>query len=186
MASLMRIPSGAGRIVLLAGALALSACNSGSLSQGLSSAAADAKNPPPAAAGQGGLQQQASLTGSVAPVAFLPVTGAPQTAVATLAGAMRGAAQANGVPVVVSLDRGARYQIKGYFSALADSSGSTLVYVWDVLDGQGNRLHRISGQERGGPAQGDPWTGIGQETLSKVANSTMGNLRNWLAARPAG
>lgn len=173
----------AGMALAMAVATVLSACNSGSLTQGLSSAAVENRNPQPAA---GANQQQAALTGTVAPVAFLPVTGAPQTAVATLAGAMRGAAQSNGVPVVVSLDRGARYQVKGYFSALADGSGSTVVYVWDVLDASGNRLHRISGQERGGAAQGDPWTGIGQDTLAKVAGATMANLRAWLASRPAG
>lgn len=133
---------------------------------------------------QGG-DQTAALP-QTPPVAFLPVTGAPQSAVTQLANAMRSAAQANAVPVVVSVDRGARYQVKGYFSALNDGSGTVLVYVWDILDANGVRVHRISGQERGGPAAGDPWSGIDDGVISRVASATMSSLRSWVSTRGAG
>lgn len=127
-------------------------------------------------------QQMASIP-RVPPVAFLPVTGAPQSAVTKLAGAMRNAARSNAVPVVVSVDRGAQYQLKGYFSALNDGSGAVLVYVWDVLDAKGVRVHRISGQERGGTSTGDPWAGISDDMISRVAGTTMNALRSWATTR---
>ena len=71
--------------------------------------------------------QQVAALPRVAPVAFLPVTGAPQTVVSRLASAMRSAARDESVPVVVSIQQGAQYQVKGYFSALGDKTGSTLV-----------------------------------------------------------
>ena len=206
------IKASAAVIVMVVGSLALSACNSGSVSQGLGSAAVAPQQsvvnaPQPAGtvgtSGQGSetalladqsAQQQnqfqrGSQTASLSPtppVSFLPVTGAPQSAVTSLANAMRAAAQSNQVPVVVSLQQGARYQVKGYFSALNDGTGTILVYVWDVLDANGTRIHRISGQERGGIANGDPWSGVNDEVLNRVAQSTMASLRTWISTRNAG
>ncbi len=201
-----RLPLAAGLVTLLA----LAGCNSGSLSDGLSSTSASTRQTivdPVAPAQnvgeqqgseqafqqqgqqqpvlQGGSQQTASL-GESDPVAFLPVTGAPQTTVTTLANAMRQQAQTNKVQVVSSLQAGARYQVKGYFSALNDSGTSQLVYVWDVLDSNGVRVHRISGQERGIEAGGDPWVGITEDVLRKVAATTMASLRSWMSTRNRG
>jgi hypothetical protein len=203
--------------VALIAALGLSACNTGSVADGLAPTAAMTSVPPPPSAGATALAPQAAtstapesaiapqtaanaatsvpgqaqtktaaLGGSTQPVAFLPVTGAPQTAVTSLAGSMRNAAKAEAVPIVGSVEQGAKYQVKGYFSALNDGSGTILVYVWDVLDRDGARVHRISGQERGVKSAGDPWDGIGPDLLSKVAGTTMTSLRSWMATRGAG
>ena len=193
------------RFVALAALAGLAACNSTSLTDTMGTASSGAPQPTvgvgsqnqqmatqqaPAMGqnqtmGQPAGQQMASVQ-RVPPVAFLPVTGAPQSAVTGLATAMRDAARANAVPVVVSVDRGAQYQVKGYFSALNDASGSVLVYVWDILDAKGVRIHRISGQERGGRANGDPWQGIGPDVLNRVAATTMRSLRQWELTPSAG
>lgn len=133
-----------------------------------------------------GQSKTAALSGSISPVAFLPVTGAPQSAVSSLANSMRASAKTESVPVVVSVEQGARYQIKGYFSALNDGTGTILVYVWDVLDQNGARVHRISGQERGSSSPGDPWAGITPSILERVAGITMNSLRTWMSTRSAG
>ncbi|MFZ1813607.1 MAG: hypothetical protein WBO55_03995 [Rhizobiaceae bacterium] len=187
------------RSTLLLAALSLAACNSGSLSEGLGSARVSnttTSSPQPAqgvggqtallAEPSSGSNQQVASLGPTSPVAFLPVTGAPQSAVTSLAGAMRSSAQANQVPVVVSVEQGARFQVKGYFSALNDGSGTILVYVWDVLDANGSRVHRISGQERGPAAAGDPWVAINEDMLKRVSDTTMASLRTWLSTRNAG
>jgi hypothetical protein len=122
----------------------------------------------------------------VPPVAFLPVTGAPQSKVTELAASMRAAARDQQVPVVVSADDGAQYQVKGYFSALSDGGGSLLVYVWDILDRNGTRVHRISGEERGGSTRGDPWSAISEEMIDRLARSTMSDLRNWMTRAGTG
>ncbi|GIL02343.1 MAG: hypothetical protein BroJett030_22420 [Alphaproteobacteria bacterium] len=155
------------------------------------SAMADTARPSPAqqqvaSQQQATSQQQVAALPRVDPVAFLPVTGAPQSIVTRLAGSMRSAAQAQSVPVVVSVDRGARYQVKGYFSALGDGSGTTLVYVWDILDRNGVRVHRISGQERGPAASGDPWNSVTSDMIDRVAQSTVGSLRTWMSSSRSG
>lgn len=196
---------------MLAALVVLSACNTGSVTDGLqtqsaapSPAGQQAVRPqtavgsetalapvPPAAGSADALNRQAepappATTAAIPqlpPVAFLPVTGAPQSAVTDLARSMRSAAEANSVPVVVSTEQGARYQIKGYFSALKDGNETVLVYVWDVLDANGNRIHRISGQERGSGSSGDPWTGITASVIDSVARTTMAGLRSWISTR---
>jgi hypothetical protein len=182
--------------------LMVAGCNSGSISEGLrpvptASIGAPAQQIQPAApvGNETALtsepvsspRAQAALQGSTnplapqtQPVAFLPVTGAPQSTVATLASSMRRAALAQSVPIVVSVNDGAQYQIKGYFSALNDASGTTLVYVWDVLDRNGTRIHRISGQERTRTSGGDPWNSIDDSLIDQVAQSTMSSLRTWM------
>jgi hypothetical protein len=140
---------------------------------------AQSTNRPPAG------NQMASVP-RVDPVAFLPVTGAPQAVVTKLAASMRSAAESYAVPVVVSVDRGARYQIKGYFSAMGGNTGTTLIYVWDILDKNGVRVHRISGQEHGPPTGGDPWDAIGSDTINRVAQSTMASLRSWVSSGNSG
>lgn len=192
-------------IALVAAALLATACQSGSISDGLrpvASVGSGQQRPVPAggvgsetalapqqpvatspnaALRDGG--QTASLSPSVPPVVFLPVTGAPQSAVTNLATSMRAAAKSEAIPVVASLDRGATYQIKGYFSALNDGAGTILVYVWDILDQNGTRVHRISGQERGSRASGDPWGAITPEILERVAWTTMNGLHTWMTTR---
>ena len=84
------------------------------------------------------------------------------------------------------MDQGARYQLRGYFSALNEGKSVTLVYVWDVLDTSGSRVHRIAGQETGGSSSTDPWNGVSSAMMQQVARNTMQSLRSWLERRSAG
>lgn len=186
--------------VLLACFVLLTGCNTGSISEGLRPDAGVASRNQPAPAEAVGnttayapqsdnpgstpveQKQQAALQ-PISPVTFLPVTGAPQSTVTSLAASIRAAAQNERVPIVVSVDQGAKYQIKGYFSALSEGNGTLLVYVWDILDLQGNRVHRISGQERGRGSSGDPWASIDSDMIERVARITMSDLRSWITTR---
>lgn len=185
----------------------LAACNSGSLTEGLESAA----NPQPGqnigspspssqtaalntAQGLGGQtpidatgnSQSANQFASVAsgkPVAFLPVSNAPQTAISALSASIRKAAADNQVPIVASIQEGAAYQVKGYFSALEDGSGTLLVYVWDILDRNNKRVYRISGQETSSNKSADPWSSVTSTMIDRVAVSTLSQLRSWLSTK---
>lgn len=197
--------AGALLLLMLAG-LALAACNSGSLTEGLR---IGSRPEPPQAVG-GGARQSAALpapvnqqpapnfnntvnsggattqiasAGQLRPVAFLPVSNAPQSAVSNLARSIRSAAAANRLPVVASVSQGAAYQVKGYFSALEDGSGTLLVYVWDVLDSNNKRVYRINGQEQTSGKSADPWNSVTPQMLDRVAQTTVTQLRGWLASR---
>ena len=123
--------------------------------------------------------QTAALDTSNA-LTFLPVEGAPQTAITSLSKSIRTSAQQYGLTVLPATQTGAKYQVKGYFSALNDGSSTLLVYVWDVLDQSGKRVHRINGQERSGSSNSNPWLAIEDEELSRVADRTTARLKSWV------
>ena len=127
-----------------------------------------------------GSETQLAALGPSNSVAFLPVTGAPQQAVTSLSRSLRESAVQYQLPVVPSNQTGARYQIKGYFTALSDGSGTLLVYVWDVFDASGKRLHRINGQERSNRNSTDPWQSITESEYDAVASATVSDLHAWL------
>ncbi|MBL4727638.1 MAG: hypothetical protein JKY83_13435 [Rhizobiaceae bacterium] len=116
-------------------------------------------------------------------ITFLPVTGAPQRSVADLSTSLASAANSNGIRLIPSNIEGATYRMKGYFSALDDGKGTLLVYVWDVLDESGSRLHRISGQQHTNKKSSDPWASVSTNEIDRVASDTMARLRLWLASR---
>jgi len=113
-------------------------------------------------------------------IAFLPVVGPPQFAVSSLSSAIRRSANSNAITIISDGQPGASYQVKGYFSALDDGSGTILVYIWDILDRGGKTLHRISGEERTGARKTDPWAAIDNRLIDRVVGRTMQNLRQWI------
>lgn len=156
--------------IFLAAALALSGCVSGPAGKGPSTFGADG-----AAATQG-----APIKGDKARFAFAPVNGAPLDVLRDMSSAMNQEAVAHKLKVVPNGDPSATYLVKGYLSAIGDGSGTTLVYVWDILDTNGVRLHRITGQEAGRPAASDPWSGIQAPTVTVAARRTLDALSEWV------
>ncbi|MFK7902267.1 MAG: hypothetical protein AB8B49_05435 [Nitratireductor sp.] len=174
--------------------LSLVACQSGSLSDGLQSVNANdtqTQSTPSQTQAQSPNQfsnpaqngtQTASLPTTKA-VAFLPVANAPQSAVTSLSRSIRNAASTSQVRIVNSTRDGAKYQVKGYFSALEDGGGTLLVYVWDVLDTTNKRVFRISGQERSSSKSADPWSSVTNVMLDRVAQTSLSQLKSWLTSK---
>ncbi len=130
--------------------------------------------------------QSAQQTASLAPspgVAFLPVLGPPQSAVTRLSSAVVRSARANSITIIPNGQPGAKYQVKGYFSALDDGSGTRLIYIWDILDKSGRNIHRISGEERTTSRNADPWSAIDANVINTVVERTMQNFQGWLSTR---
>lgn len=127
-------------------------------------------------------QQVASLDTSKA-LTFLPFEGAPQSKASSLTRLLNSAAQADGLAILPATRAGAKYRVKGYFSALNDGNGTLLVYVWDVVDGSGKRIHRINGRERTGTSKTDPWQAITDAEIERVAKDTTSRLKTWVDKR---
>lgn len=116
---------------------------------------------------------------SSAKFSFAPVTGAPASVLANLSSRLGSEAFAQQIVLVPSGDASATYVVKGYLSAVGDPSGTILVYVWDVFDTSGKRVHRISGQETSASGSQDPWAGVSPDTISNVARRTIAALVSW-------
>src|SRR5690606_13002824 len=70
-----------------------------------------------------------------------PIVGAPVNVVTPLTHRINDDAKAKGIELAGNNDPGAAYVMKGYFSVLSEDNQTTVLYVWDVLDASGNRLH---------------------------------------------
>ncbi|BCP54654.1 hypothetical protein K32_32710 [Kaistia sp. 32K] len=159
-----------GCIAILLATFALAACNN-TLSSGQPAASATSSDSSAPA--------RPAIPFATAKFSFAPVTGAPPNILSSLSTQLAQEAAAQNVALVPSGDAQANYVIKGYLSAVGDSSGTILVYVWDVFDAGGRRVHRISGQETSTNGSQDPWLGVDGATLSNVARRTIASLVAW-------
>ena len=110
---------------------------------------------------------------------FLPIIGAPVKAVTPLSKRLGAEARSSGLTIKSSSDTSSRHILKGYFSAVADNGKTTVIYVWDVLDNSGARLHRIQGQDSVSATAADPWTVVPARTMEGIAQRTIGEYLAW-------
>lgn len=112
-------------------------------------------------------------------IRFLPIIGAPVDAVTPLSRQLGSEARSHGLTIKAAADTSSQHILKGYFSAFKDGNKTTVVYVWDVLDGSGSRLHRIQGQESVASAGADLWSGVPAGTMQSIASKTIAQYLEW-------
>ena len=114
-----------------------------------------------------------------------PIIGAPVNVVTPLTHRINDDARAKGVELAGNGGADAAYVMKGYFSVLSEDNQTTILYVWDVMDASGNRLHRIQGQEKVPGAAADSWSVVPPSAMQSIADKTMQEYSTWLAANRA-
>jgi L-asparaginase/Glu-tRNA(Gln) amidotransferase subunit D len=169
--------------ILLFAALAVSACTS---TQNVlepaalvSQEAAPQVQFPLADQSASGTSTQMAAVQSNARVQFSPVIGATAEASTPLAARIAARASARGIVLVGTGDTSATLVMKGYFSAISENGETTVIYVWDVVDRAGNRIHRVQGQAKAAGAGG--WPDVRPETMETIADQTVDQLASWLA-----
>lgn len=120
---------------------------------------------------------------SASTVRFLPIIGAPVQAVTPLSRQLGAEARSHGLSIKSSNDNSTAFILKGYLSAFSDSGKVTVVYVWDVLDNSGARLHRIQGQESVPSQAQDPWAVVPASVMQQIASKTITEFSSWRDAR---
>ena len=160
-------------VLVIAGGLALAACTS-------------VPGPGPGAPVLGPVaatkMKGAPVKGDSARFAFAKITGGPGDLLTTLNESVKKDAKARKLNVVADDDPNLTYKVKGYVSAVGGPTGTVLVYVFDVLDTHGVRIHRISGQVLGAGTQSDPWAGIKEGTVQTAAQRAIDDLAAWVNA----
>lgn len=146
---------------------------------GLASVSAPRVTTPPAVVASPAATSPGPASSGPITVAFAPVTGIDPGASNALADGLSASAAENGVALSPAGDTSARYTLKGYLSAIAEAQDTTVVYVFDVLDNGGTRLHRIQGTENS-PGNGG-WSTVRPETMKRIAARTLGELSTWAA-----
>lgn len=112
-------------------------------------------------------------------IRFLPIIGAPVQAVTPLSKELGASARNSGLTIKGSGDETAEHVLKGYLSAFADGDKVTVVYVWDVLDNAGARLHRIQGQQSVKAGGGDTWASVPPALMQQIGAATIAEYMRW-------
>lgn len=181
------------RLTALLAALALAACNSTqtvlepSALQPSADAAATPASPFPVATPATPPTATTPVTAVAAistdaKVRFAPVVGAPGAASTPLATRLNARASQRGIGLVGADDGSATHVMKGYFSAISEDGETTVIYVWDVTDRAGTRVHRIQGQSKSPSGTADGWNAVKPATMEAIADQTVDRLADWLSA----
>ncbi|TIT89340.1 MAG: hypothetical protein E5W55_24650, partial [Mesorhizobium sp.] len=116
-----------------------------------------------------------------------PIVGASVEAAAPLTAELQARARQRGVTLVGSTDQTATHVLKGYFSTMSEGKDTTVIYVWDVYDPSGNRLHRINGQQKAPSiGSGEGWPAVAPATMQAIADQTIDQFTAWLGSGGAG
>lgn len=121
--------------------------------------------------------------GAAGTIRFLPIIGAPVQSITPLSRQLGAEARGKGLTIKSASDPASEHILKGYFSAFGDGGTVTVVYVWDVLDSGGNRLHRIQGEEKVPSAATDPWAGVPASLMQQIGTKTIAEYTSWRQAR---
>lgn len=113
-----------------------------------------------------------------------PIVGATVEAAAPLTERLAQRARQRGIKLAGSAGDGnlpSTHVLKGYFSAVTEGTDTTVIYVWDIYDPAGNRVHRINGQQKAPSANGgDGWAAVPPSTMQAVADATVDQIATWL------
>ncbi len=176
-------------LALIALTLSLGACNS--VESTLDPSAVDTSQSATSVAGAPSAGPMQPITTS-ARVEFAPIVGSTVTAITPLSHRLSVRARELGIKLNSGGDPTTTHLVKGYFSALPDEGQTTVIYVWDVLDSAGNRLHRIQGKAVSPKASADmpgaasdPWQTMEPAVMESIADTTVNELATWLAANAA-
>ena len=184
-----RLPFLAGSLLA---AIAVSACNS---TQDVLEPSAIAASPP----APGALQAEGSVvpvqaastntTAALNPgiaartrLRFDPIVSATVDVATPLTERLAQRARARGITLAGSADPSTTHVLKGYFSTLTEGGQTTIIYVWDVYDPSGNRLHRINGKQKAPNGGSEGWAAVPPATMQAIADSTIDQLASWLSS----
>jgi hypothetical protein len=115
-----------------------------------------------------------------------PIVGASVEAATPLTAELQARAKQRGITLAGSQDQTATHVLKGYFSTMSEGKDTTVIYVWDVYDPSGNRLHRINGQMKapsvnsGAGAGADSWKAVAPATMQAIADQTIDQFAAFL------
>ncbi|QKC82343.1 hypothetical protein [Mesorhizobium sp. NZP2077] len=116
-----------------------------------------------------------------------PIVGASVEAATPLTAELQTRAKQRGITLAGSADQTATHVLKGYFSAISEGKDTTVIYVWDVYDPSGNRLHRINGQMKapsvGNGGGADSWKDVSPATMQAIADQTIDQFAAFLGGK---
>ena len=115
-------------------------------------------------------------------IALAPIIGAPDGTAKQLATQLTQAGERQRITILSDRDAKGEYTLRGYIVAAREKTGTKISYIWDLTDGAGKRVNRITGEEVAAAATNakDPWSGVTPTALQNITDRTIGTLATWL------
>ncbi len=108
-----------------------------------------------------------------------PIIGAPLEVVTPLSFRFDTILKDQSVQLAANGESDADFTLKGYFSNMVENNQTIVLYVWDVVDKQGNRVHRLQGQEKAAGKGG--WSSATAPVMGKIADDTLNDYFRWVS-----
>ena len=118
-------------------------------------------------------------SGTGTKIHILPIVGAPADKIAALSRTLSANASSNGIVLTQRNSAETQYQLKGYLSAFSDETQTNVVYVWDILDTNSERIYRIQGQKNTSTITNDAWQAVSADIMEAIAAETITAFNNW-------
>lgn len=113
-------------------------------------------------------------------IAIIAMTGVPPDRAGVLADAVAEEAGKRDIAIVQG-NFSDGYQLAGNFQAVFEGGGVRVIYTWVLTGNTGGELHRINGQELVAAPNADPWAGVSDIILKRMASVTAESLSTRLA-----
>ncbi len=163
-------------------AFGLAGCETyNSLTSSLFSSSSDAPtasvSPPPSAAAVRPAQ-----------VAIAPIIGPPDAVSKDLQAQITSDLERQNIRVAKSTGETSQYTLRGYIVSTMEKKGgkAKVSYIWDVTDGSGKGVHRVSGEETAATGKSkDPWSAVSAAVVQSISTKTVGSIASWLPTQGA-
>lgn len=94
-------------------------------------------------------------------------------------------ARSNDISILANGEPAPHLVLKGYLSNLTENKDIHVLYVWDILDQNGNRIHRLRGEERSTNTLNnrEDWSVVTVKIMQNIADKTMKDYNDWISSR---
>ena len=119
-------------------------------------------------------------------IALPPITGGNDTYRQAVVRQLNQSATPRNIALVVDDKVPCDYTLRGYLMTQREGEGLKLLYVWDLLDRNGKRINRFTGETASiaVPPSGDDWAVMPASATGEMADKTVSSLVAWSVTRP--
>ena len=118
-----------------------------------------------------------------AQVAIAPIIGPPEAVSKDLQAQITSDLERQNIRVAHSPGEPSQYTLRGYIVSSMEKKGgkAKVSYIWDVTDGSGKGVHRVSGEETASIGKSkDPWTAVSATVVQAISTKTATSIGTWL------
>lgn len=117
------------------------------------------------------------------PVSITTIDGAPKASVDRMASQLYTESRRRGFTATMQGNARKTFTMTGQVTAAPTDQGTTVFFVWDVVDPTGKHRHRVSGEEiiPAGAGFSDPWDAVDDSAMQRIASRTAEGVSGFIS-----